>query len=40
MIVNDELGNTWKEAVVAYLNYYPSIFLESKTTKHRSHDSR
>jgi hypothetical protein len=27
-LVSDELERIWKESVVAYLRYYPSIFLE------------
>jgi hypothetical protein len=28
MITNDELEVMWKEAVVTYFRYYPSIWLE------------
>lgn len=39
MIVNDELEKMWKEAVLVYLSYYPSICLESETTDDRRNDN-
>ena len=42
IIVNYELENIWKAAVVAYLRYYPDICLEElrKATQSLSHYSR
>jgi hypothetical protein len=39
--MNEELETMWKEAVVAYLKYYPGISLEGqrKTTKNLSQDN-
>jgi hypothetical protein len=28
LLVNDELGRVWKEAIMGYLKYFPGNFLE------------